>query len=123
VGRRRALFFQENWLRESTHADSYLLDHDIARCSVFGVKTLDELAKLFPAMSLKTQGWLDQASCPMLIVNGKDDKQTPIDDLYILLEHGAPKSARVFPGGHMGQTSETLPTIVRWLERELGSAD
>jgi esterase FrsA len=116
-------FFQEDWLRESTHADSYLLDHDIARCSVFGVKTLDELAQVFPAMSLKTQGWLDKPSCPMLIVNGKDDKQTPIDDLYVLLEHGAPKSARVFPGGHMGQTRETLPTIVRWLEREIRSAD
>jgi esterase FrsA len=116
-------FFQENWLRESTHADSYLLDHDVARCSVFGVRTLDELAEIFPAMSLQTQGWLDKPSCPMLVVNGKDDKQTPIEDLYMLLEHGAPKSARVFPGGHMGQTPETLPTIVRWLKRELGSAD
>ena len=112
-------FFQEDWLRESTHADSYLLDHDVARCSAFGVKTLDELARLFPSMSLQTQGWLDKPSCAMLIVNGKDDRQTPIEDLYILLEHGAPKSARIFPGGHMGQTPETLPTIVRWLEREL----
>ncbi|HEY1270050.1 MAG TPA: alpha/beta fold hydrolase [Candidatus Binatia bacterium] len=116
-------FFQEEWLRESTHADSYLLDHDIARCSVFGVKTLDELAEKFPAMSLKDQGWLDKPSCPMLIVNGKDDKQTPIEDLYILLEHGAPKSARIFPGGHMGQTPETLPTIVRWLKRKLMEMD
>jgi pimeloyl-ACP methyl ester carboxylesterase len=114
-------FFQEEWLRESTHADSYLLDHDIARCSVFGVKSLDELAKVFPAMSLKDQGWLDKPSCPMLIVNGKDDKQTPIGDLYILLEHGAPKSARIFPGGHMGQTPETLPTIARWLKSALAS--
>jgi hypothetical protein len=54
-----------------------------------------------------------------LIVNGKDDLQTPIADLYILLEHGTPKSARVFPGGHMGQTPETLPTIIRWLLNEL----
>ncbi|MGH7832543.1 MAG: hypothetical protein ACREQK_02770 [Candidatus Binatia bacterium] len=40
-------------------------------------------------------------------------------DLYILLEYGGPKSARVFPGGHMGQTPETLPTIIRWLKNEL----
>lgn len=112
-------FFQQDWLRQSTHADSYLMDHDVARCSAFGVSSLEELAKIFPALSLKDQGWLDQPSCPMLIVNGKDDRQTPIDDLYILLEHGAPKSARVFPGGHMGQTPETLPTIVRWLKKEL----
>src|SRR5262245_23684037 len=38
-------FFQEDWLRESTNAESYLMDHDIARCSAFGVKTVDELAK------------------------------------------------------------------------------
>jgi hypothetical protein len=55
----------------------------------------------------------------MLIVNGKEDLQTPIADLYILLEYGSPKSARVFPGGHMGQTPQTLPTIIRWLQREL----
>jgi esterase FrsA len=112
-------FFQENWLRESTNADSYLMDHDIARCSAFGVNNLDELTKPWSALSLKEQGWLDKPSCPMLIVNGKEDLQTPIDDLYILLEHGTPKSARVFPGGHMGQTPQTLPTIVNWLKKEL----
>jgi esterase FrsA len=113
-------FFQEEWLRESTNAESYLMDHDVARCAAFGVQSVDELAKIFPSLSLKTQGWLDKPSCPMLIVNGKEDLQTPIADLYILLEYGAPKSARVFPGGHMGQTPQTLPTIVRWLTSELG---
>jgi hypothetical protein len=112
-------FFQEEWLRESTNAESYLMDHDVARCSAFGVKNLDELSKPWSSLSLQTQGWLDKPSCAMLIVNGKDDLQTPISDLYILLEHGTPKSARVFPGGHMGQTPETLPTIIRWLKREL----
>lgn len=112
-------FFQEDWLRESTNAESYLMDHDIARCKIFGVDNVDELAKVFPALSLKTQGWLEKPSCPMLIVNGKDDLQTPIADLYILLEYGAPKSSRVFPGGHMGQTPQTLPTIINWLKSEL----
>lgn len=112
-------FFQDEWLRESTNAESYLMDHDIARCMIFGVKTIDELAKIFPSMSLKTQGWLEKPSCPMLIVNGKDDLQTPIADLYILLEYGSPKSVRVFPGGHMGQTPETLPTILGWLKNEM----
>jgi len=54
----------------------------------------------------------------MLIVNGKDDSQNPIADLYILLEYGAPKSARVFPGGHMGQSPETFPSIVNRLKNE-----
>jgi esterase FrsA len=112
-------FFEEDWLRESTNAESYLMDHDIARCRLFGVKNLDELVKPWSQLSLKTQGWLEKPSCPMLLVNGKEDLQTPIDDLYILLEYGHPKSARVFPGGHMGHTPETFPIIVSWLKREL----
>jgi esterase FrsA len=112
-------FFQPGWLNESTNAESYLMDHDVARCNIFGVKNVAELSEVWPSLSLKTQGWLEKPSCPMLIVNGKEDLQTPIEDLYILLEYGAPKSARVFPGGHMGQTPETLPTIMRWLKKEL----
>ena len=112
-------FFQEDWLRESTNAESYLMDHDIARCSAFGVKTIDELVRPWCALSLKDQGWLEKPSCPMLIVNGKEDLQTPIADLYILLEYGAPKSARVFPGGHMGQTPQTFPIIANWLKNQL----
>jgi esterase FrsA len=112
-------FFQPDWLRESTNAESYLMDHDLARCNIFGVSHMDELLKVWPSLSLKTQGWLEKPSCPMLIVNGKEDLQTPIEDLYILLEYGTPKSARVYPGGHMGQTPETLPTVIRWLKNEL----
>jgi acetyl esterase/lipase len=112
-------FFQQDWLRESTNAESYLMDHDIARCRLFGVENLEALAKPWSVFSLKDQGWLDKPSCPILIVNGKDDLQTPIADLYILLEYGVPKSARVFPGGHMGQTPQTFPTIVKWLKNEL----
>ena len=109
-------FFQADWLRESTNADSYLMDHDIARCRLFGVDSVEELIEPWTALSLKDQGWLEKPSCPMLIVNGKNDLQTPIGDLYILLEYGTPKSARVFPGGHMGQTPQTFPTIVDWLK-------
>ncbi len=112
-------FFQEDWLRESTNAESYLMDHDIARCRLFGVDGLEELAQPWSALSLKDQGWLEKPSCPMLLVNGKNDLQTPLADLQILLEHGTPKSARIFPGGHMGQTPETFPTIINWLKSEL----
>ncbi|MBI2087648.1 MAG: alpha/beta hydrolase [Deltaproteobacteria bacterium] len=115
-------FFQEQWQRKSTNAESYLMDHEIARAMAFGLSDLEEIAAYFPSLSLKTQGWFDKPSCPMLIVNGKDDLQTPIEDLYILLESGIPKAARVFPGGHMGQTPETFPTIVRWLKRELAES-
>lgn len=113
--------FQPDWVRRSTNAESYLMDHEICRASAFGLRNLDELAAYFPSLSLKTQGLLDKPSCPTLVVNGKDDLQTPIEDLYLLLEHGGPKAARVFPGGHMGQTPETLPTIIRWLQGELAA--
>jgi esterase FrsA len=112
-------FFQEDWLRESTNADSYLMGHDIARCRLFGVENLDQLVPPWSALSLKDQGWLDEPSCPMLLVNGKNDLQTPLADLYLLLETGTPKFARIFPGGHMGQTPATFPTIVNWLKYEL----
>jgi len=95
------------------------MDHDIARCRLFGVDSVEELIESWAALSLKDQGWLEKPSCSMLIVNGKNDLQTPIADLYILLEYGTPKSARVFPGGHMGQTPQTLSTIVDWLKNEL----
>ena len=77
-------------------AESYLMDHDVVRCAVFGVDTIDGLASVFPSMSLKKHGRLDKPYCRMLLVNGKDDVQTPIADLYILLEYDGPKSARVF---------------------------
>ena len=55
----------------------------------------------------------------MLIVNGEEELQTPLADLYILLEYDTPKSARILPGGHVGQNPETYPTIVNWLKNEL----
>jgi len=72
------------------------------RCRLFGVEKFDDLFKPWSSLSLKVQDGLDKASGPMLIVNGKEHMQMPIADLYILLEYGAPKSARVCPGDHMG---------------------
>ena len=78
-------------------------------------------------LSLKTMGLLDKKSAPLLGVNGKLDDQAPIADVYLLLEHGNPKSARVYPEGHhMGRTpgqhpDEIANTIVGWLKERLGA--
>ena len=48
---------------------------------------------------IERSGLARQALLPMLLVNRKDDVQTPIADLYILLEYGSPKSAPVFQAG------------------------
>ena len=52
-------------------------------------------------------------------MNGTEDTVFPPADQELLLRHGSPKSVRLFPGGHMGLTPQTIPTIVAWLGREL----
>jgi hypothetical protein len=59
----------------------------------------------------------------MLLVNGKDDAMVTIEDLYLLLEHGSPKTARVFPGGHLGHGPYTVPTIADWIAGQLSAGD
>ena len=63
----------------------------------------------------------DRPHPPMLIVNGRHDEQVPMDDMIVLLEHGQPKEARFFPGGHMGYGPDTLPTVIAWLQRTAGT--
>jgi len=122
--------FQENWLRPALTrtASQYLLGPASlldARSYVMGASTLDELLRIAPTLSLKAQGLLERPSAPLLLVNGKKDDQQPIDDVYIMLEYGNPKEARVYPeGGHMGRSHDTSDAqiaelIVAWLKSRL----
>jgi len=122
--------FQEDWLRPAlTERASVAIFGPIglfqARSKAMGVKTLDEFLKVAPALSLKTQGLLDQPSAPILGVNGKLDDQAPVEDIYLLMEHGNPKEARIYPqGGHMGRgggvkDEEIAEMIVSWLTMRL----
>jgi esterase FrsA len=113
-------FFQPEWQERSRHADSYLFDLIEARANLFGKKTFDELCAVMPALSLLDQGLLDKPCAPLLIVNGKEDKQVPLDDFYLLLEHGNPKTIRLFPGGHMGAIPNIFKTVLAWLHEKLG---
>ena len=96
-----------------------------ARSYIFGVKTLEEVLKIAPSLSLVTQGIIDQPSAPLLCINGKEDDQHPISDLYLLAEHGSPKDIRIIAGaGHMGrkpgQASDEVQQIVTaWLKQKL----
>ena len=92
-------------------------------------KTMEEFLEAVPRFSLKTMGLLDKPSAPLLGVNGKLDDQAPVEDIYLLMEHGTPKSARIYPEGHhMGRTpglpyDDILAMIVGWLkERLVGAA-
>jgi esterase FrsA len=43
----------------------------------------------------------------------------PIEDFYLLLEHGEPKAMRLFSGGHMGAISDIFTTVITWLHSKL----
>jgi hypothetical protein len=111
--------FQREWIEASRFPDSYLMDLVETRCRMLGATNDEEYAEFYARLSLLDQGLLDRPCAPLLLVNGKDDRQCPIDDFQLLLEHGSPKTIRFFPGGHMGITPRTLPTIVEWLAQQV----
>lgn len=111
--------FQPEWIRRSRHPDSYLMELVETRMRMLGVDTEDDYVKAFARLSLLDQGLLDRPSAPLLLVNGRGDTQCPVADIDLLVGHGSPKTVRLFPGGHMGITPSTLPTIVDWLRAAL----
>jgi len=124
--------FQEKWLARaftkggSTYlfGPSSLLE---ARGEAMGVRTKNEVISASSKLSLLDMGLLDRPSASLLAINGKLDDQAPIDDVYLLMEHGSPKCAKVYPqGSHMGRTpgmpeSEITNTIAGWLKERLSS--
>lgn len=122
--------FQEKWLVPAftKGASTYLFGPGSmleARSQALGVRTMDEFIKAVGPLSLVDMGLIDQPSAPLLCINGKLDDQAPIDDVYLLLEHGDPKSARIYSrGSHMGRTpgmpeDEITRTITGWLGSRL----
>ena len=122
--------FQREWLVPAftTGGATYLFGAASlleARGRAMGTKTLEEFLQAAPAFSLKTMGLLDKPSAPILGVNGKLDDQAPVADIYLLMEHGNPKSARIYPDGHhMGRTpgvnaEDITIMIVGWLEGQM----
>ena len=111
--------FQRDWIEQSRFPGTYLMELVETRSLMLGAKTDDEYIAGFAQLSLVDQGLLDRPCAPLLLVNGKDDRQCPIADVHLLTEHGSPKHVRLFPGGHMGHTPRTLPTIVEWITERL----
>lgn len=107
--------FEPDWVEASRFPDSYLMELVETRCRMLGAKNDEEYLAFFKRLSLLDQGLLDGPCAPLLLVNGKADRQCPIEDVHLLIEKGVPKHVRLFPGGHMGHTPLTIPTIVDWL--------
>ena len=122
--------FQQEWLRPALTltASQYLMGPASlldARSYIFGVKTLEETLEIAPSLSLVEQGLIEQPCAPLLCINGKEDDQHPISDLYLLAEHGSPKDLRIIAGaGHMGRkrgesNEEVVDIVTRWLKEKL----
>jgi esterase FrsA len=93
----------------------YLFDYAPALMAVFdGVSGFEDLAALYPKMSLVNQGLLGKPTAPMLIIGGALDTQVPISDAYRLLSAGdVPKEAWINPsGGHLGRQTKVWPDPV-----------
>jgi esterase FrsA len=123
--------FQEQWLIPAftTGGATYLFGPASlleARGRAMGTTTMAEFLAAVPKLSLVGMGIIDRPSAPILGINGKLDDQAPVEDIYLLMEHGSPKEARVYPQGHhMGRTpgmpeDEIRSTIVGWLKEKLG---
>jgi dienelactone hydrolase len=119
-------YFQPEWQKKAIGTREYLFELFEARAAIYGAKALDEFLAYGPKMSLKTAGWLDKPSAPMLVINGMRDTQVPVKDLFLLMRSGSPKEVWINPqGGHMGRNvavsdqnifeTVTLPWVVRML--------
>ena len=122
--------FQKDFLLNKTLGNrEYLFGLGPALMSIFeGTKTVDDLAAIFPKMSLVSQHLLGKPTAPMLIIAGALDTQVPISDAYLILSNGdVPKEAWINPqGGHLGRQVKVWPdpvifrqVIIPWLVRTL----
>jgi len=109
--------FTEKWIIKAQRGEYPFELAETLACA-FGRRTGEEWLEYAPKLSLLQQGILDQPCAPLLCVNGVNDSVFPIADMYLLLEHGNPKSARFYSGGHMGG-GNAQPAIIAWLKRQL----
>jgi esterase FrsA len=108
--------FTPDWIARSAHGEYPFELAETLACA-FGRETAAEWIDYAPRLSLLDQGILDRPCAPLLCINGIKDSVFPIEDMYLLLQHGTPKSSRFFPSGHMGSDPQMMPTIMTWLQQ------
>ena len=109
--------FIEEWIIKAQGGEYPFELAETLACA-FGRSSAEEWVEYSPRLSLLTQGVLGRPCAPLLCVNGLNDSVFPIADMYLLLEHGNPKTARFFPGGHMGGGG-AQQVILAWLRENL----
>ena len=109
--------FVKEWIVKAQRGEYPFELAETLACA-FGRSRAEEWVEYSPRLSLLDQGILDRRCAPLLCVNGINDSVFPIDDMYLLLEHGDPKTARFFPAGHMGGGG-AQGIILSWLKENL----
>ncbi|XPP26750.1 MAG: alpha/beta hydrolase [Leucobacter sp.] len=110
--------FQPAWQERSRVATSSIMELHAARARIFAGRTFEDWLAGCAELSLVDQGVLDLSSSPLLLINGQDDRQSDATDILLALEHGDPKTVRLFPGGHMG-TGPVGATVTDWMVSQL----
>jgi len=110
--------FERAWIERSEEGE-YPFELPETLAAAFGRRTREEWIEFAPELSLLRLGVLDGPCAPLLLVNGVDDSVFPIADMHLLLEHGDPKTIRLYPGGHMGNAPGVQEVIVDWVAMRL----
>jgi hypothetical protein len=111
--------FTPEWIEKAQHGEyAYELAETLSYAFLRG--TFEDWVEQSPKLSLVDQGVLDQPCSPLLLVNGTKDSIFPIEDMYLLFEHGDPKVGFFPPVGHMGNTPRTPGVILDWVSAQLG---
>jgi hypothetical protein len=110
--------FQAAWIEQAQHGEYPFELAETLACA-FGGEGFDYWVSRAPALSLLDQGVLDQPCAPMLCINGLHDSVFPVEDQRLLLEHGGPKTMRLYNAGHMGHEPRTMSDMLAWVEAVL----
>ena len=111
--------FQKDWIVKAQRGEYPFELAETLACA-FARSRAEEWIDYAPNLSLLDLGILDKPCAPLLCVNGVQDSVFPIADMYLLLEHGAPKAARFYPDGHMGG-GNSREVIIGWLRQKLAA--
>ncbi|KAK5938033.1 hypothetical protein PMZ80_009622 [Knufia obscura] len=111
--------FDREWL-ENVNKLEYPFDLAGTLTYKFGYKSLEDFIQDGAKYSMVNDGTLDKPCTRTLLVNGNDDEIFPIDDMFVALEHGMPKEARMVKGKkHMGEP-DSFFIILKWIYAVLG---
>ena len=111
--------FDREWLE---HVNKLEYPFDLANTLTykFGYPDLESFIKDAGKFSLLNDGTLEKPCTKVLLVNGNNDEIFPIDDMFVALEHGQPKLARMVKGKkHMGEP-DSFFIILKWIHQLLG---